>query len=172
VGHEIGQMSFAQPAVLFDAKSKNKLFHMLFMASDGSNALLYATSTDGENWNFVGQVAGESTSAAPGIALYQIPKGGTLDPNLLVAVYMSNDASGRILYSILDLKRDPNRGDWVFKGQVAGESSGAGPYPLGTDRLAGSPRPSDLVIVYFVAHNASTFFGARRLLWAEFDPTV
>jgi hypothetical protein len=123
MGAEIGQTSQYQPAVIYDGVTEYP-YHMLFCSQDSSNRLLYCDSEDGQNWNYMGQVAGDTTGSSPAIALAQ---GGSFEgppnPNLLVAVYVANDPSKRILYSILDLNEDRNTRGWKDMGQVGGESA-------------------------------------------------
>jgi hypothetical protein len=120
MGAEIGQTSQYEPAVIYDGSS----YHMVFCSQDASNRLLYCDSQDGQKWNFIGQVVGDSTGSSPAIALSQAPSfEGPPNPNLLVAVYVANDPSKRILYATLDLNEDRNSRGWREGGQVDGESA-------------------------------------------------
>jgi hypothetical protein len=156
MGAEIdGQTSSHQPAIVYDGFG---MYHMLFVANDPSNRLLYATSSDGQNWSFVGQVGGESTGSAPAIALSQIPSfEGPWDQNYLVAIYVANDPSNRILYAILNLNDNPTSRGWRPEGQVGGESA-HGVFALVQERSA-------TVNVYFTANDDT-----NRLLEAQFTP--
>jgi hypothetical protein len=149
---EIGQTSQAHPAAVFDGK----VWHMLFMSHDSSNRLLYVTSDDGGVAWAMGPGTGQTTSTAPGIALVQPPPPvpGVTAPTLLVAVFVANDSSARILYSVLDLNESPGLRAWRFGGQVAGESA-ISLYAVG-GRVA---------TVFFTASDLS-----GRLLQAEFLP--
>jgi hypothetical protein len=117
---EIGQTSQFQPAVIFDGLGT---FHMLFVSQDSSNRLLYVTSGDGENWT-EGPPTGQTTHSAPAIALCQgETSSGPPNPNLLVAVFIANDPSNRILYSALNLTDIGGTARCIFAGKVTVESS-------------------------------------------------
>jgi hypothetical protein len=148
-----GQTSQDHPAVVYDG---NGLWHMLFRAQDSSNRLLYATSSDGQSWGFVGQVSGESTGSAPAIALSQGPT-PTGFQNYVVAIYVANDSSNRILYSILNLEEDVNTRNWRPEGQIGGESA--------QQVFAAGQPGSTAVNVYFLANDSSD-----RLLEHQFTP--
>lgn len=140
---EIGQTSQFQPAVIFDGLGT---FHMLFVSQDSSNRLLYVTSGDGENWT-EGPPTGQTTHSAPAIALYQgETSSGPPNPNLLVAVFIANDPSNRILFSALNLNDIGGTASWNFVGQVPGESA-HGVYAWGTK----GELPQ--VTVYFLAND-------------------
>jgi hypothetical protein len=151
MGQEIGQTSRRQPAVVFDGS----IYHMVFSANDDSNRILYVTSSDGlNNWT-LGPGTGQTSGAAPALALYQQPQliGGNV--NFLVLVFVANDSSRRVLYSKLNLTENPRT--WSFGGQVGGESA-QGVFALGVT----SPFA---VNVYFTANDSS-----NRLLEHQFTP--
>jgi len=124
MGAEIGQTSQYEPAVIYDGGSSygGYSYHMLFCSRDSSNRLLYCDSQDGQNWNFIGQVSGNTTGSSPAIALSQ-NLSSSPPLNLLVAVYVANDPSKRILYSTLDLTENRSARGWRDRGQVDGESA-------------------------------------------------
>jgi hypothetical protein len=155
MGAEIGQTSQYEPAVIYDGVS---LYHMLFCSEDSSNRLLYAASPDGQNWNYIGQVGGETTGSSPAITLSQEPSfEGPPNPNLLVAVYVANDPSKRILYAILDLNDDPNTRGWRYGGQVDGESAHW--------VFALAQQGSTTVNLYFLSND-----NTNRILEVQFKP--
>src|ERR1700693_5444162 len=98
MGQEIGQTSQHQPAAVFDGST----YHMVFSSNDNTNRVLYVTSSDGLNDWTGGPDPGQTTGAAPALALFQPPSfQGPPNPNLLVLVFVSNDPTDRILYSVL-----------------------------------------------------------------------
>jgi hypothetical protein len=111
---------------------------------------------NGQNWTLVGDT-GQTSGAAPALALSlhgsDVPR---LNWNLLVLVFVANDPSNRILYSILDLNDDPNTRGWRYVGQVGGESAQA------VSTLVG---PAPEVVVYFTANDPS-----NRILVHSFVP--
>jgi hypothetical protein len=154
MGTEINQTSQHQPAVVFDGSN----YHMVFISKDSSNSVLYVSSPDGLNWT-LGPATGQTSSTAPALALFQRKSltDGPPDPNLLVAVFVANDPSDRILYSILNLNDDSTTRGWRFVGQVGGESA-HGVFALGSI----SPLA---VTVYFLAND-----NTGRLLENRFTP--
>jgi hypothetical protein len=158
MGTETGQTSQLAPAVIYDNVST---YHMLFKSNDSSNNLLYMTSTDGQNWDFNAspQPTGQTTSAAPAIALYQYPslEGGFIT-NQLVGVFKANDNSDRILYATLDLNEPANERGWRFGGQVGSESA-----QWVTALSRGGDNPS--VSVYYISADSSD-----RILETNFTP--
>jgi len=149
---EIGQTGQTQPAAIFDGA----VWHLLFLSQDSSNRLLYVTSSDGGVSWAMGPGTSQFTDSAPAIALVQRPQpAGPPNPNLLVAVFIANDPSNRILYSVLDLNESPDLRAWRFGGQVGGESA-LSVYAVGS---------SEAVTVFFLANDDS-----RRLLRAQFTP--
>jgi hypothetical protein len=157
MAQEIGQTSQYFPTVVFDGLTD---YHMVFTSRDSTDRVLYATSGDGQNWNFVGDVDGQTTGSAPALALYvQDVLAGT-PTRLLVAVFVSNDSSKRILYAILDLNSDPNTRGWKFVGQVAKESA-HWVFALGTQSA------SSVVTVYFLSND-----NTNRLLEVQFTPNA
>ena len=151
MGQEIGQSSPFPPAVGYDVFSS--LFHMVFRANDNSNRILYATSPDGQNWT-LGPDTGQTSGAAPALVVSQ---GDVEHWLLLLLVFVANDPSNRILYSILDLLDDPNTRGWRYIGQLGGESA------QGVSCL-GLRGPGE-VTVYFTANDPS-----NRLLEHTFIP--
>ena len=103
---EIGQTSRTHPAALQDGQG---MWHLLFQSEDFSNRLLYVTSDDGGAGWAMGPGTGQTTSAPPAIAL--------VPPNLLVAVFIANDTSWRVLYSVLDLNERPDLRAWRLGGK-------------------------------------------------------
>ena len=152
MAREIGQFSWHQPAVVFDGT----LFHMVFTANDDSNRILYATSLDGNReFNFVlGPDTNQTSSAAPALSIFQDQRF-----KLLVLVFVANDPSNRILYSILDLNEDPITRGWRYGGQVGNESAQA----VFTPNLP----PNFITVVYFTANDSSD-----RLLNTGFIPAT
>jgi hypothetical protein len=113
---EIGQTSRHQPAVVYDWASG---FHMVFSANDDSNRIFYATAEgigEPDLWN-LGPDPGQTTGAAPALALYQTPP-EIANFSLLVLVFVANDPSNRILFSVLDLTEDPGLQAWRFRGEM------------------------------------------------------
>jgi hypothetical protein len=148
MGQEIGQTSQHQPAVVFDGSG----YHMVFLSNDDTNRIIYVTSPDGENNWTLGPDTGQTSGAAPAVAVYQLPSltGGPLNKNLLVLVFIANDPSNRVLFSILDLSENPNNRGWRFEGQVGGESA-HGVFALATQ--SGTSNPS--VTVYFTSNDST-----------------
>lgn len=147
MGQEIGQTSRHQPAVVFDGSG----YHMVFSSNDNTNRILYVISSDGENNWTLGPDTGQTSGAAPALALCQVPSltGGPPSRNLLVLVFVSNDPTDRVLYSILDLNEDPSTRGWRFQGQVGGESA-HGVFALAT------PQTSEgSVTVYFTSNDST-----------------
>jgi hypothetical protein len=157
MGVEVGQTSHHQPAVV----RENSQFHMVFSANDPSNRILYATSPNGStDWRLVGDT-GQTSGAAPALCLSYLPKSGHSRLwNLLVLVFVANDPSNRILYSILDLNEDPNTRGWRYVGQVGNESARA-VFALGV---------GEQIICYFTANDPSILNPSNRLLSHVFNP--
>jgi hypothetical protein len=151
MGYPIGQESRHQPAVVSDGS----LIHMVFSSNGDDNTILYATSPNGFDWT-LGADTGQTSGAAPALALSVREQNGTEIWKLLVLVFVANDPSNRILYSILDLNDDPNTRGWKYVGQVGGESAQA------VFAFAG---PLSDVSVYFTANDPS-----NRLLVQDFNP--
>ena len=158
MGQEIGQTSRNQPAVVFDGSG----YHMVFSSNDDTNSILYVTSPDGENNWTLGPGTGQTSGAAPALALYQVPSltGGPPIKNLLVLVFIANDPSNRVLFSILDLNENANTRGWRFEGQVGGESA-HGVFALATQSETSTPS----VTVYFTSNNST-----NRLLEHQLQP--
>jgi hypothetical protein len=154
MAREIGQFSWHQPAVVFDGT----LFHMVFTANDDSNRILYATSLDGNReFNFLlGPDTNQTSGAAPALSIYQPPPPWR-PVKLLVLVFVANDPSNRILYSILDLNEDPNTRGWRYGGQVGNESAQAVSTAVDPAGFATS--------VFFIANDSSD-----RILQTGFTP--
>jgi len=153
MGASVGQTSQYEPAVIYDGVS---MYHMIFCSQDSSNRLLYCNSKDGENWNYVGQIAGDTTGSSPAIALSQSPSfSGPPNPNFLVAIYRANDPSNRILYSTLNIN-DMYAG-WVDGGQVGNESA------KWISALARQGQRA--VTLYYLSNDPS-----NRILWTQFTP--
>jgi hypothetical protein len=150
MGQEIGQSSRHQPAVVWDGS----LFHMAFSANDDTNRILYATSPDGLSWT-LGADTGQTSSAAPALTVSQ-PINPRFNWHLLVLVFVANDPSNRILFSVLDLTENPVTRGWRYVGQVGGESAQA------VSALGGSFFD---VKCYFTANDSS-----NRLLLHSFVP--
>jgi hypothetical protein len=92
MAQEIGQTSRHQPAVVYDEVTGT--FHMVFSANDDSNRIFYATSDIYQGAWRLGPEPGQSTGAAPALALYQTPVGiNNVNNNLLVLVFVANDPS-------------------------------------------------------------------------------
>jgi hypothetical protein len=150
---ETGQFSDLVPSVVkAHINNGGELrHHMIFKANDPSNRLLYFTSRDGKtNWT-AGPDTGQTTSAAPAIVLHKVG-----NDNRLVAVFIAEDASKRILWTTLDLDEDFEQAGWRFHGQVGHESAQWVSATEGT-------RP--LVRLYFIANDPS-----NRILETEFRP--
>src|SRR5438132_1002459 len=121
---EIDQSSKHHPTVIFDDDPQLTAgwprYHMVFAANDDSNKIYYVTSLDGETAWTLGPDPGQTTGAGPALA---VSRARSRQPNLLVLVFVSNDDSHRILFSILDLNEGPSTRGWRFRGQVDGESA-------------------------------------------------
>ena len=157
MGAETGQSSNLAPAVVFDNVSH---FHMMFRANDSSNRLIYVTSTDRKNWSLaVPQPGGESTSSSPALALAQSPNliGGGLSQNKLVAVYIANDSTQRLLFVTRDLT-EPNAG-WDLPGREIPNESAHWVSALTNNG------PSATVSLYYIAEDPSF-----RILETQFTP--
>jgi hypothetical protein len=154
---EIGQTSQFQPAVVYDDLAA--LFHMLFVSEDSSNRLLHATSQGGMIWtqdNGPADVAGQTTHAAPALVLCRSTNlAGVIATNMLVAIFIANDPSNRVLYATLDLNEDVNDQSFRFRGTIPGESAKA------IFALESSPN----VFLYLLSNDPS-----NRLLVTEFTP--
>jgi hypothetical protein len=117
---EIGEAIQFQPAVIFDDATG---YHMIFVSRDATNRLRYATSRDGVRWQDSGDVDAQTSSAAPALALYEPPLvNGPPSKRFLVAVFISNDETKRLLYAIRNLDADEPRA-WKYIGQVCEESA-------------------------------------------------
>jgi hypothetical protein len=121
---DIGQNSPNQPAVVWEEGGEGPSYHMVFTSNDGTNKILYATSSDGlTNWT-LGPDTGQISSAAPALTQYIVfTEGGGLNPptittNLLVLVFVATDSSNQIQYAILDLTENPNYRAWRFGGSL------------------------------------------------------
>jgi hypothetical protein len=105
---------------------------------------------------------GQSTHSAPGIAFYQTPT-----QNLLVAVFIANDSSSRILWSAMDLPTfyAGKGAAWspatALEGESARELFACG--TIGVTTAGEVP----LVNVYFLANDDS-----GRLLTVGFIPSI
>ena len=165
----IGQTSKFQPAVILDSGGDGGggMSHMLFVSADPSNRLLYTTSAQtrtgdsaDQKWDPDPIDTHQATHSAPGIAFYQTPT-----QSLLIAVFIANDSSNRILWSAMDLPTfyDGKGADWTPAAALEGESARA-LYACGTIGVT-PPGEVPLVVVYFLANNDS-----GRLLSAGFIP--
>ena len=153
---ETRQNSQYDPAVIDDGVTLYR-YHMLFCSQDPSNRLLYCDSLDGQNWNYIGQVGGNTTGSSPAIALSQETVPGGLSTNLLVAVFVANDPSQRMLYATLDLNEDRNRRGWRDGGQVGTHVT------QGVSALA--QQNSRTVNIYYISDDPS-----QRILEIQFTP--
>jgi hypothetical protein len=129
---------------------------MVFSADDDSNRSLYAISLDGGSSWSLGPDTNQTSGAAPALSIYQ-----SLEQKLklLVLVFVANDPSNRILYSILDLNEAVDIRGWRYRGQVGNESAQAVFTPLDP--------PGYVISVYFTANDSSD-----RLLTHGFIPTA
>jgi hypothetical protein len=166
MGTYIGQTSQLAPAVVFDNNTYNgntPTFHMLFKSNDSSNRLLYVTSKDGQNWVYDpdSQPSGQSTSAAPAIALYMTDtfQGETPDTFLLVGSYVANDSSKRLIYTTCNLLALPPRG-WTDGVQVNQESA-----QWVSTLTGGVGVNDDSVHLYYISKDNS-----NRILETQFTP--
>jgi hypothetical protein len=167
----IGQTSQFQPAVILDSGGNGGIgmSHMLFVSADKSNRLLHtfsaqepAGSSVGQKWESQPINTLQTTHSAPAVALYQTPA-----EDLLVAVFIANDSTNRILWSALDLRLFYAKGDapWSPSTALTGESARA-IYACGT--IGATPSgESPLVNVYFLANDDT-----GRLLVAPFVPAI
>jgi hypothetical protein len=158
------------PAVVFDNNKFGNppLFHMLYKLENdegGNNDLLYVTSSDGQNWNNVDlkqQPSGQSTSAAPAVALYltDTKEGETPERFALVCIYVANDSSKRLLYTTLDLLAPVDQRGWTAGVQVGGETAQWVSTPANSPGLS-----NDVVRVYFISKDKS-----NRIMETTFKP--
>lgn len=166
----IGQTSQFQPAVVLDIYSENAdgIFHMLFVSSDSSNRLLHTISPgfgadEGTVWEPVPSDTGQTTHSAPALVIYRDFDGQAgITANFLVAVFIADDPSNRLLYSTLDLNKwaaDQSTA-WSPAQQVPGESARE-VYACATTGEPGAPGAT--VYVYFLANDDT-----GRILVASF----
>jgi hypothetical protein len=153
---DIGQNSPNQPAVVWEEGGEGPSYHMVFTSNDGTNKILYATSSDGlTNWT-LGPDTGQISSAAPALTQYIVfTEGGGLNPptittNLLVLVFVATDSSNLIQYAILDLTENPNYRAWRFGGSLGREifARAVTVYPT-------FPGGDPLLTVYFTSNDAT-----------------
>jgi hypothetical protein len=170
MGIYIGQTSQFQPAVVLDIYSENAdgVFHMLFVSSDSSNRLLHTFSPgfgadEGTVWEPVPSDTGQTTHSAPALVIYRDFDGQAgITANFLVAVFIADDPSNRLLYSTLDLNKwaaDQSTA-WSPAQQVPGESARE-IYACATTGEPGAPGAT--VYVYFLANDDT-----GRILVASF----
>jgi hypothetical protein len=170
MGIYIGQTSQFQPAVVLDIYSENAdgVFHMLFVSSDSSNRLLHTFSPgfgadEGTVWEPVPSDTGQTTHSAPALVIYRDFDGQAgITANFLVAVFIADDPSNRLLYSTLDLNKwaaDQSTA-WSPAQQVPGESARE-IYACATTGESGAPGAT--VYVYFLANDDT-----GRILVASF----
>jgi hypothetical protein len=167
----IGQTSQFQPAVILDSGGDGGggMSHMLFVSADSSNRLLYTTSAQirtgdsaDQKWDPDPIETGQSTHSAPGIAFYQTPT-----QNLLIAVFISNDSSNRILWSAMDLPTFYAGKGAAWSPSIALEGESARElYACGTIGIT-TAGEVPLVNVYFLANDDT-----GRLLTVGFIPSV
>jgi hypothetical protein len=157
----IGQFSRHQPAVVYDGSGT---LHMVFAANDDSNRILYRTSNFSIDEWILGPEPGQSTSAAPALALFQGPSLYNAPPlNLLVLVFIANDPSNRILFSILDLNVPLELRAWRFQGGVDEESAQA----VSVTVAPVEPQePIPVLNIYFTSNDPS-----NRILHTRIFPT-
>jgi hypothetical protein len=166
----IGQTSQFQPAVVLDLYSDNSLgfFHMLFVSRDSSNRLLHTFSPgfgadEGTVWEPLPSDTGQTTHSAPALVIYRNFDGEAgITANFLVAVFIADDSSNRLLYSTLDLNKwaaDQSTA-WSAAQQVPGESARE-VYACATTGEPGAPGAA--VYVYFLANDDTS-----RILVASF----
>jgi hypothetical protein len=161
----VGQTSRHQPAVVYDEVTG--MFHMVFSANDDSNRIFYATTQFYEDlWN-LGPEPGQSTGAAPALALYQTPP-ELANISLLVLVFVANDPSNRILFSVLDLNEDTPLQAWRFRGEVRPpESAQAVSVTVSTDT---QDNAYPVVNIYFTSNDPSNRLLLTQLPFAQIFP--
>jgi len=154
MAHETGQFSWHHPAVVFE-----ETFGGFGIWSSQPTTIVTGffmlTSLGRDDWS-LGPDTNQTSGAAPALSIYQSQQPKL---NLLVLVFVANDPSNRILYSILDLNEDPNTRGWRYVGQVGNESAQA----VFTPNLP----PNFITVVYFTANDSSD-----RLLNTGFIPAT
>jgi hypothetical protein len=160
------QSSDLAVAVAFDNNKFGSppLFHMVYKVQE-SNDLIYVTSSDGQKWNFEDlkqQPSGQSSSAAPALAIYMTDtkEGETPEEFCLVCIYVANDSTKKLLYTTLNLLAPPNQRGWTAGVQVGGESAQWVSTPANSPGLS-----TDIVRVYFISKDNSD-----RIMETTFKP--
>ena len=85
------------------------MFHLAYIANNGSRTLLHSSSTDGINWGPESPVTGQSSAAAPALVSF----GG-----LLHMFFIANDASGQLWHVT-----SPDGVNWGAAAPVGNHSS-------------------------------------------------
>jgi hypothetical protein len=109
---EIGQESDEKASVVFFPNGGKGLFVMAFRSLDATNRLLVTTSANGDHNSWSRETdTGQTTSTSPALAVVG---------NRLVLAFVSNDASDRILFGVLenfqlrDVREKGETGQGVF----------------------------------------------------------
>lgn len=140
---EIGQSSNVAPSVTFWSSQGDGSFYMAFKSLDGSNRLLMTSSDNGvrDSWDSETDT-GQSTSSAPALVVVS---------DHLVVVFVSNDASNRILYGVFN-----NRLQLEFVKETGESAQAVTAFGVG-----------DSLLIYFVSND-----NTDRLLGTEINVQV
>jgi hypothetical protein len=142
-----GESSKCAPALTWwlpDGQPESAQLVLAYVASNDSNDLLTASSTDGINWTGSRLVEGQSSKSAPALTTFQRAYGGGVPEELVIAYVANNDRNDLLTTSSTDGIK------WTGSRLVEGQSSKAGPALL---RAQSGGQP--VLVMSYVADNAS-----------------